>query len=80
MYADGAHWLYLSRDRMATWTRGALITRSGSPPVINEADPISSATMRNFAKVARLCTDTGAPINSQPQAPWIMDCAFQAPQ
>lgn len=80
MYVDGAHWLYLSRDRMATWSRGALITRSGSPPVINEADPISSATMRNFAKVTRLCTDTGAPINSHPQAPWIMDCAFQAPQ
>lgn len=84
MYADGAHWLYLSTDRMATWKRGSLIARNGVPPAVADIYPdtarIGSLVMANFRKPVRLRAEDGRPANLHPQAPWIMDCRYAAPE
>lgn len=80
MYARGAHRVYTSTDRMASWRPGAQVTAQGQPPSVDPANPLASLGLRNFSAVARLRTDQGAAAHLHPQAPWISDARHAAPE
>lgn len=82
MYADGAHRLYQSTDRGATWRPRALIASTGRVPSYTPAGlsaALGALLLGDFSTVARLRETNGRPANLYPQAPWIMDSRINAP-
>lgn len=70
---DGAHSLYESRDRGATWTRRAILSENGPVPA-----PNTHQVLQDFAVVTFL-RNNGRPANGSPGTPWVCDARINAP-
>lgn len=70
---DGAHSLYESSDRGATWRKRATLSANGPTP-----QPNGSQFLQDFAVVTFL-RNNGQPANGSPGTPWVCDARITAP-
>lgn len=71
---DGAHSLYQSKDRGATWTKRAILSEAAAAPVSTSGVFL----MNDFALLTMLRLDD-QPANTMPGTPWAADSRIEAP-